>query len=376
MKLLVFFTYGVSLKSWFECGILSREIEIYRELNKRGIEISFFTYGDSSDLQIAQNIDFTIDVYPLYNYKKINNSKIIDVISTLILISKNRKYFNTFTIFKSNQFWGSWLPLFCKIIFDKKFILRCGFEINKFAKYSRGNLFIVMTYLLSQIIYRMADKIFVTSEDDRIYIIKNFLQKTNINKIINIPNLINTKKFKPSNMSPKRDILVIARLEKQKNIELAIMIASKLNLSLTLIGRGSLKGSICDYADSALNDFIYHESIDNDEIPSIFGDHKFYLTASHYEGNPKSLLEAMSSGCLVFARNSPGISNIIKNKVNGFLFNDYSDLYSLMSNIIKDSKSNFNWLKINSREYVKKHHDIDVITDVELNSYHQLMANK
>ena len=44
MNVILVFTFGVSLKDWFESGLLSREIRIYEEiLQKEDIQFSFIT---------------------------------------------------------------------------------------------------------------------------------------------------------------------------------------------------------------------------------------------------------------------------------------------------------------------------------------------
>ena len=46
----LFFTYGVSLKTWSETRLLQRETRIYQELMKRfGVQVQFLTYGDATD---------------------------------------------------------------------------------------------------------------------------------------------------------------------------------------------------------------------------------------------------------------------------------------------------------------------------------------
>jgi glycosyltransferase involved in cell wall biosynthesis len=369
MKIIIFFTYGMSLKLWSEVGILSRELELYREISKKNVEICFFTYGNSTDFDVANSLDFNITVFPLYYYKKINKNKFIDVLETLALIFKNRSFFKNFNLFKSNQFWGAWLPFFCKLLFKKKFILRCGFEFNKFANRSRSRSFVFLSYCLSHLMYRFADNIFVTSADDLDYIAKQFL-KGSADKIKLIPNLINTDIFTYKCVKPSRVLLVIARLEEQKNVKLALKVASKLKLSITIVGRGSQKNEILQYAESNLIDFKYYEVVENSFIPHLLADHYIYLTTSLYEGNPKSLLEAMSSESIVVARNSPGISSIIEDGINGFLFNDEDELLSVLSNLIivceNDSKRQ---VRLNARTYVKKHHELSAIADAEYSLY-------
>ena len=56
MKVLVVFTYGYSLKTWFESGTIERELSIYRELQKFQHKFIFLTYGDELDENILKMI--------------------------------------------------------------------------------------------------------------------------------------------------------------------------------------------------------------------------------------------------------------------------------------------------------------------------------
>ena len=55
IKVFVFFSFGVSLQTWFEKNILEREVKYYKHLGKKNIEISFVTYGDKTDLSFKKN---------------------------------------------------------------------------------------------------------------------------------------------------------------------------------------------------------------------------------------------------------------------------------------------------------------------------------
>ena len=46
----LFFTRGVSLKTWDMVGNLDREIAVYLRMIKAGNQVTFFMYGDSGDL--------------------------------------------------------------------------------------------------------------------------------------------------------------------------------------------------------------------------------------------------------------------------------------------------------------------------------------
>ena len=46
MKVIVIFTYGISLKHWVDSGIYDREMLLYQGLEKEhGIEFTFITFG-------------------------------------------------------------------------------------------------------------------------------------------------------------------------------------------------------------------------------------------------------------------------------------------------------------------------------------------
>ena len=73
------------------------------------------------------------------------------------------------------------------------------------------------------------------------------------------------------------------------------------------------------------------------------------------EGSPKSLLEGMGSGLLIICRRCAGNNELIKNGVNGFLFDNTDQLNNIINNIkslnknqIKDILSyNYKKVKLN-----------------------------
>lgn len=101
--------------------------------------------------------------------------------------------------------------------------------------------------------------------------------------------------------------------------------------------------------------------------------HLFCLpTKFVYEGQPVTILEAYSQGCIVATTINGGISDIFENAINGLtinfskkegssieLFIDSNNINSILSNLfIFVQYSGFKIGK-NNLEYVKKHHDYD-----------------
>jgi len=66
MNVILFFTYGVSLKTWESTGLLSREMELYNQLSKKyNIRFTFVTYGDKDDYQYENYFD-NLKILPIY----------------------------------------------------------------------------------------------------------------------------------------------------------------------------------------------------------------------------------------------------------------------------------------------------------------------
>ena len=56
LRLVLFFTRGVSLRTWDQVGMFEREVAIYQRLQEHGVQMAFVTYGDASDLRYAGRI--------------------------------------------------------------------------------------------------------------------------------------------------------------------------------------------------------------------------------------------------------------------------------------------------------------------------------
>ncbi len=93
-------------------------------------------------------------------------------------------------------------------------------------------------------------------------------------------------------------------------------------------------------------------------------DSKVFTLCSLYEGNPISILEAMSCGLPIVAPNVGGIPNVVHNEVNGYLFKplDYNEMLSAIKlalnqeNLIKISNQNLKDIQKYSLETCANNH--------------------
>ena len=92
----------------------------------------------------------------------------------------------------------------------------------------------------------------------------------------------------------------------------------------------------------------------NKNIKKFIYNYSSVVVPSHHEGGPKIILEASASGRLIFASNIPGCRNLIKNNINGILF-EKSDPRDLAKKIIQTFK-NTNKIKILRKNAMIKAH--------------------
>ena len=115
MKLLLTFTFNVSLEHWKNNGTLHRELSLYSKLFKdHGVTTTLLTYGDKTDAKILGPEYNFVTVLPMFD-KKVTN-KFLSLIYSIIFIIKNKKTFLSFDLIKTNQLHGSWIALLVSII--------------------------------------------------------------------------------------------------------------------------------------------------------------------------------------------------------------------------------------------------------------------
>ena len=126
MKILLLFTYRISLEQWKKLGILERELLLYKKLSLMGVNYKFLTYGNHKDLAFKPLIK-KICIIPVKSVIESINPLLM-LIKSLFLPLKLKAKFKDVDIIKSNQILGSWVGVIAKILYRKKLIVRSGYE--------------------------------------------------------------------------------------------------------------------------------------------------------------------------------------------------------------------------------------------------------
>ncbi len=386
MRVLLTFTYNISLIEWYKSGYFNREIPFYNKIiNKGKIDYVFLTYGNQKDYEYADLLG-NIKINPALD---LINSKVplIKHVKSLFLPVKLKELFKNVDLIKTVQVYGSWVPCIAKILYRRKLIIKSGFGwlaftrnvsvkkgIKNYIKYLLKYAFIFINELVS---FKLADGIIVTSDYDIPFIVKYYRLKRKLkkNKIRLIYNSIDIETFKSISVPKKNKyILFIGNLYAAKNVMNLIEAFKYIpQFTLDIIGEGHDKEKMIKRSEELDLNINFLGLFPNNKLPEILNQYQIFILPSISEGNPKVLLEAMSCGLACIGSNIEGINNIIKHKVNGFLCNtDPESIRDAILTLYKNEKLREKLGK-NARKFILDNCSLKVNIGKEISFYRDIL---
>ena len=366
MNVLVVFTFGYSLKTWFDSSTLNKEISIYKNLHeKEGVNFTFLTYGNYLDKELIK--EKGMSVIPIYEFLQQTDSKIKMLFDSLIFPLRFKKKLAKIDLIKQHQISGVWLSIVIKILLGKPLYTRTGYDMHLFAKHQNKSLLIRGLYYVSNQLGLIFSNLFTVSNSyDLINTKKTYLFTKNISIRTN---WIIKKDFYPFDERCDNAIVSVGRIENQKNFFELIENFSKSNIEIHIFGNGSLENELLEYARKNEVRLVLKGSVSNEILQSKLREYKYFISTSLYEGNPKSVIEALASGCLVFASDIPNHNDLITHNKNGFLFRlGNFDLKKQFFEVLKES-SKFKKISQNAFEESIKSFELDVVSSKEFEDY-------
>ena len=371
MKIIYFFTFDYSLQIWKDSGNLDRELEYFEFLNRKyNHTFIFITYGDISDYKIIDNCEY-IEVVPIYALIKKSKSKFMRYVQSFKIpfILKNK--IKNFDIIKQNQLLGSWVSIVFKITTKKPIVTRTGYDMFLFSVYEKKSIFIrLLYYLLTQFTLIFSNIYTVSSSVDKHFIQKNYFATQN--KVELIPNWIKIEENKPLKSRSQNKILSIGRLEHQKNLSYLISSFENTNYEIDLYGVGSLQTELKELAKEKRVKVNFLGVLPFSELKKVYNDYKFFISTSYFEGNPKTILEAMSRGCIVVASNIKNNQEVIDDSINGILFDFNGNLESIINELNKDNNIT-EIISQNAVNKVIKNNSIENVCELEVNTMKKIL---
>jgi len=377
-----FFTRGISLKTWIESGLFDREVLIYHEhISSKFIKkIYWFTYG-VNDSNIAKEL--------------INNSQL----NSSIQVVSCPKFFNVVTfgssfiyslflplihfrlllkcdMYKTNQMDGVLPALISSFCFGRPLYTRTGYTFSRVVDKvsSKFSLRRSYAYLIELMAFKLSCISSVSSNFDYSYIVGRY-KLTKVPEIVG--NYIDVNKFNSEHYFDNTDensILFVGRLSPEKNLENTIIACSRLGLTLNVIGKGDELSNLNILATKYKANVNWLGTVSNNELPFIFKNYKYFILPSLWEGMPKSLLEAMSSGLICIGNDTSGINEIINDGRNGFLSSSH-DFESIIEAINRAKNCKSIDVSKAARNFIKENYSISAILEKEQIIFKKILAN-
>ena len=313
MRLVVFFSRGMSLRGWQTAGILDRELTLYRGLLPHLEHLAFLTYGGKDELGFAPHIP-GIEILP-------NRWRLPVNLYSVLAPFLHRRALADATIFKTNQINGAWCAVIAKRVFRKALVVRCGFLWSDFvARLHPGSWRRVAARHLERRAFRAADRVIVATDADRDMVVVR--DGIDARRVLVIANYVDTDLFRPMPEIAREPcrITCVGRFDDQKNLAALIEAAQGVpGATLALIGDGPLRRGLEAFASRRGVNTLFLGRLAHADLPALLNRSAVFVLPSHYEGNPKALVEAMACGMPVVGTRVPGIREIVVHGETGYL---------------------------------------------------------
>jgi glycosyltransferase involved in cell wall biosynthesis len=328
VRLVLFFTRGVSLQTWVASGLVDRERLLYEgHLGEGSLkDVGWITYGVrdrdvAMDLRAKGQLDERIGVHPM---PKIFGTKIGTWLYSLLVPVVHRSAIGRADLIKTNQFVGGIAAIVAKLIYRKPLLARGGYIQSKLeqALGRRSWLRVTLMKWEERLTLRAADAIIVTSEHDAEY--ARSVLGADPARVNVIPNYLDVRAFAPSaaeSIDKARRIIWVGRFSPEKNVVNLVRACADIGVGLDLVGAGPQEAELRQLVNELGADVQFLGVIPNQRLPAVLNAHPIFALPSLYEGMPKALLEAMACGLICVGTDVPGINEVLKDGVNGYLAN-------------------------------------------------------
>ena len=367
MNILIVFTFGYSLKIWRNSNILERELSIYKDINEKfGTKFTFLTFGDSSDVELITEKE-NFSVIPIYDYLKKPKTKLLSFLQSFIVPFKLKNQFKDVSLIKQHQILGVWISIILKILLKKPLIVRTGYDMHAFAKQENKKKHIQLLYfLLNQIGLFFAEIFTVSNTND----LQNKKEKYLANSNIELrTNWIFKSRYNDFEERHEDAVVCVGRLEYQKNYFELFENFKDLDIEIHIYGVGSLEHEINEYIKKNNKNIKLMGTVNNENLNNELRKYRFFVTSSLFEGNPKSVMEAMAAGCVIFASNISNHQDLITHNKNGFLFELGSDNLNQLFKKHFRSPDYLSEISRNAYDIANEKFELNILSKIEYEDY-------
>lgn len=367
VRLGLLLTLGSSLSAWQKAGILERELAVFTAMAPALKEVQLVSYG-SRDHRIRfdrpQNVGIVQNRLhlPLGAYVR-------------WLLAIRAQAWQGPTVLRSNQVLGADLGLQMASRHGMPFVARCGYlpSTKKLWKFGRDSKHAQDAMQMEARVFEGADRVVVTTDDMRETITDRYGVRHE--KIRVIPNYVDTDRFRPGKPKPPSSRLCyVGRLEEVKNVRALVESVRGLDVTLDIVGGGSLEPELKTVAERDELPITFHGFISNAAVADVLRTADLFILPSHFEHHPKAMIEAMAAGLPVLGTDVPGIRGLIQPGETGFLTETSPDaLRQGIAEAIHDGTSLAEMGRA-AREYAVHHFSLERVVYMELDLLSELAS--
>lgn len=216
-------------------------------------------------------------------------------------------------------------------------------------------------------LYRLSDYIVPNSFTQSRFIKDHYPYLAN--KVNVITNFVDCNLFVPdkkNNLSDKIRVLVVGRINPQKNIERFIRVVQRLKkegMPVSVDWYGGIHANTAQYARQVMQQYNDTEVFDilkfkgeTSQIAHIYGKYDLFCLPSLFEGFPNVICEAMSSGLPILCSRVCDNPSIVDDGVNGFLFDPLNedDMYLTFRKMIMMDRKDLLKIGVENRKKAEK----------------------
>jgi len=367
IRLVLFFTRGVSLRAWDQGGMLAREVALYRRLQEHAVHVTFVTYGDEDDLHYASRIP---GISICCNQSGAELPKDGELPTWLDAHAMQRA-----DLVKTNQTNGSLTALAAARQWGKPLVARCGYmwSLNAARRHGDDSPLARECRRIEETVFTAADQVVVTTEAMKADV---FARLPGVgDRVRVIPNYVDTELFSPAAAREHRPprLAFVGRWEAEKNLASLAAAVRDLNVELIIIGSGPMRRELVVEGGRNPRLFLIGR-VPSEELPHCLRRCSAFVLPSLYEGHPKALIEAMACGLPVIGSDVPGIRDVIHHGVTGWLCGTSADsLRAAIRTVLGDPRL-AERLGRNARRFVLEHYALRHIVEQELLLYREVLG--
>ena len=356
--------YSCSLRTWADWGILDRELALYRKLQEKNVRVSIVSYGGKEEYDYQSRMP---DIQILCNWigwKENRYARRLHQLHGLQLLKSQ--------IYKTDQMIGADAAVRASRAWQTPLVVRMGYDWSYNASQIHWDEpdYLKRVEEVHRDALQQATQVVVTTQD----ISERMIEKVPsvAEKLSIFPNFVDTEMFKPDYSAKLYDLVFVGHMIDVKNVHALLQAVASTEYSIAMIGDGKLHKELQEEFSTLDGRIHWFGRVSNPDLPQLLNQARAFVLPSLFEGQPRVMLEAMACGMPIIGSNVPGINNLIKHGVTGYLCDTDEKGIAIALGDVLSQPELMRALGNNARRYALDHFSLDSVAEREYKSLERI----